>query len=188
VDNDEQPPPAMGQGAEDRKAVFAAIVQANQAWVRGYFRARLRDWASADDLAQDVFVTAYLKLRQFRGDASVASWLHGIAHNHLRNFIRKHREAAIGGSEELQALLDDSLKQGESGSEMPARFDALAECLQGLPKQARVLLEQRYVEGRSVGEIAEDAGKGYSALTMQLHRLRGMLADCISREMRRKAL
>ena len=160
-------------------------MRANQAWVRGYFRSRLSDWSAADDLAQDVFVTAYLKIRHFRGDSNVESWLRGIAHNHLRNFIRKHREAAVGGSGELQAMIEAGSGEWMAETKMPARIDALAECLRRMPDQAKALLEERYVTGRSVREIADDSGKGYSALTMQLHRLREMLAECITRELRR---
>ncbi len=183
VDERNQRQPKLGN--RDREAAFEEIVRANQAWVRGYLRSRLWDWAAADDLAQDVFVTAYLKFRDFRGDSSMESWLRGIAHNHLRNFIRKHREAAIGGSEELQALIDEDCGAWHSDAESSARADALAECLRRLPEHAKALLERRYVVGRSVREIADDTGKGYSALTMQLRRFRETLADCIAREMRR---
>jgi RNA polymerase sigma-70 factor len=158
---------------------FDAIVRNNQRWLRGYFRSRLSDWAAADDLAQDVFVTAFLKIRSYRGDSTIESWLRGIAHNHLRNHIRKHREQALGGSEELQALLDQTCDQWQS--EMPSSvvLDALAACMDRLPIAARDLLDSRYVQGKSVREIEKETGKGYSALTMQFHRLREQLAECI---------
>ncbi|MFU8894434.1 MAG: sigma-70 family RNA polymerase sigma factor [Luteolibacter sp.] len=161
------------------------MVCEHQAWVRGYLRSRLTDWTAADDLAQDVFVTAYAKMRDFRGDSGVASWLRGIAHNHLRNFIRKNRETAIGGSEELQALLENGGEAWNGEHEIPARLDALAECLRRLPDHAKALLDQRYVAGRSVREMADISGKEYSALAMQLRRMREMLAECITKEMER---
>src|SRR6478735_8996949 len=78
---------------------FGALVRRYEATVRGYFRVRLRDWAAADDLAQDVFVTAFRRIREFRGDSSFATWLRSIALNHLRNYLRKHREELVGGTE-----------------------------------------------------------------------------------------
>lgn len=161
------------------------MVCEHQEWVRGYLRSRLADWTAADDLAQDVFVTAYLKMRDFRGDSGVASWLRGIARNHLRNFIRKHRETAIGGSEELQALIENGSNPWGGEHEIPARLDALAECLRRLPDHAKALLDQRYVAGRSMREMADDSGKGYSALAMQLRRMREMLAECITKQLER---
>lgn len=179
-EKDEQRAHEAGKGDSD---AFAAIVRDNQRWLRGYFRSRLSDWAAADDLAQDVFVTAFLKIRSFRGDSSVESWLCGIARNHLRNHLRKHREQAFGGSEEMQALLEQSCEQW-LGEELVSRtLEALATCKERLPRLAKDLLDLRYVEGKSVREISRETGRGYSALTMQFHRLRELLAECITKEL-----
>lgn len=164
---------------------FAQLVRENQAWVRGFLRARLRDWASADDLAQDVFVTAYLKRGSFRGASSVETWLHGIAQNHLRNFLRKHRETAAGGSEDLQLLLEEGCDPAEGARSPQGRLDALMECLERLPEHSRALLDARYVRGRSVREISEQTGTGYSALSMRFQRLRELLAECIRNQLER---
>jgi len=164
---------------------FSAIVRDNQRWLRGFFRARLSDWTAAADLAQDVFVTAYLKIRTFRGDSSIETWLRGIANNHLRNHIRKHREQAIGGSGELQVLLEQSCDDWQGGAPPSRSLEALAICKERVPSAAMALLEMRYAQGKSVREISKETGRGYSALTMQFHRLRELLAECITREMER---
>lgn len=178
----ETQPYETGEGDPD---AFAAIVRGNQRWLRGYFRSRLSDWATADDLAQDVFVTAFLKIRSFRGDSSVETWLCGIARNHLRNYLRKHREQALGGSEEMQALLERSCHEWQGEEPVGRTLEALATCKERLPSPARDLLDRRYVEDKSVREIARETGKGYSALTMRFHRLREMLAECITKELER---
>ncbi len=177
-------PQAHGAGKADPEA-FAAIVRDNQRWLRSYFRSRLSDWAAADDLAQDVFITAFKQIRRFRGDSSIASWLRGIAHNHLRNHLRKHREVALGGSEELQALLEQSCDQWHEAEDISPAMEALANCKARLPQMARSLLDLRYGQEKSLYEIAEITGKGYSALTMQFHRLRLLLAKCITNELER---
>lgn len=182
---DEKKEPQPDETAKGDPDAFAAIVRDNQRWLRGYFRSRLSDWAAADDLAQDVFVTAYLKIRSFRGDSSVESWLCGIARNHLRNHLRKHREQALGGSEEMQALLEQSCEQWFGGEPVSRTLEALAVCKERLPSPSRDLLDLRYAEGKSVREISQETGKGYSALTMQFHRLRELLAECITKELER---
>jgi len=158
---------------------FSELVLANEGWLRGFLRARLRDWSSADDLAQDAFITAFQRLKGFRGDSSFESWLRGIAVNHLRNFIRKKREECVGGSEELQILIGEACDGWEDDVPGGARIEALQECLSQIEGKSRALLEQRYVIGKTVREISKESGRGYSALTMQLHRLREALADCI---------
>ena len=162
---------------------FDQIVRHNQTWLRAYFRSRLQDKASADDLAQEVFVTAYLKHQSFKGESSIESWLGGIAHNHLRNFIRKKRDKAVGGSAEIQAIWEESCDHWEKHRPVDRSLDALAECIRLLPESSSDLLKQRYNMGLSVREIATKTGKGYSGLSMQFFRLRELLAKCIQQEL-----
>lgn len=177
--SDERPTDRTEQIGPD---AFEGLVRRNLPWVRGYFRSRLRDWSSADDLAQDVFVTAFVKLENFRGESQVETWLLGIARNHLRNFLRKHREEAVGLGEDLQALLDRKCEPAESHGTAEGRLQRLRHCLDRLPEQARELLDARYVQGFSIREISAKQGRGYSALAMQIHRLRDLLLECIERE------
>jgi len=158
---------------------FGELVRMHEGWLRGMLRARLSDWAAADDLAQDAFVTAFRKLRDFRGDSSFESWLRGIAMNHLRNFIRKRREVCIGGDAELQELLGAE----EEPPQEDETLEALRECLKRIAGPSRELLDSRYVTGKSVRQISAETGRGYSALTMQLHRLRVALGECIKQTM-----
>lgn len=159
-------------------AAFGALVDRHQTLVRGWLRVRLTDWATADDLAQEVFVTAFRRVRTYAGEAPFPGWLVGIARNHWRNHLRKHQAEAVGGSEELATLIgcDPLLERRDEGH----LVDALRACLEPLGGPARELLEQRYVAGRTVRDLAASSGRGYSALTMQIHRLREVLAECIS--------
>ena len=164
-------------------AAFGSLVDQHQTLVRGWLRVRLGDWATADDLAQEVFVTAFRRIRSYSGEAAFAAWLTGIARNHWRNHLRKHQAQAVGGTDDLAALVDaDPLLHRQDEGQL---VDALRACLEPLGGAARDLLEQRYVTGRTVRELAASSGRGYSALTMQLHRLREVLADCISERVAR---
>ena len=59
---------------------------------------------------------------------------------------------------------------------------ALRRCLEKLDQPSRDLLDQRYVAERTVREISAESERGYSALTMQLLRIRKSLAVCIRRQ------
>lgn len=159
---------------------FGDIVRRHQGWLRAYLRARMSDWSEADDLAQEVFLTAYRRIHDFRGEGELEPWLKTIAKNHLRNHVRKRRDQYVGGSEELGRLLDQDA--GGIATDRPS-LEALAECLRQVEGASRSLLNERYVEGKSVRDLAAQSGRGYSALTMQLHRLREILADCVRRKL-----
>ncbi len=180
----ELPDDTLIRSAQDGDiAAFGSLVDRHQTLVRGWLRVRLGDWASADDLAQEVFVTAFKRIRTYAGNAPFPAWLTGIARNHWRNHLRKHQAEAVGGTEELASLVgaDPWLQQRDEGH----LVDALRACLEPLGDSARELLEQRYVTGRTVRDLAASSGRGYSALTMQLHRLREVLADCIGARVER---
>ncbi|MCW1916895.1 sigma-70 family RNA polymerase sigma factor [Luteolibacter sp. GHJ8] len=162
---------------------FGQLVRHHEGWVRGFLRSRIRDWAAADDLAQDVFVTAFKRVKAYRGESSFEGWLRGIAVNHLRNFVRKRREQCIGGSEELQVLIDRGTEAFLGDAEESDALEALHKCLARIDGPSRELLTERYVSGKTVREISAASGRGYSALTMQLHRLRDALAACVARKL-----
>ncbi|MCU0797706.1 MAG: sigma-70 family RNA polymerase sigma factor [Akkermansiaceae bacterium] len=162
---------------------FGELVRLHEGWVRAYLRTRMRDWSAADDLAQEVFVTAFRRIRTYEGDGSFEGWLRGIAHNHWRNHLRKRRESPIGGYEEIQIMLEAGADPFRPAGDDHRALDALRECLMHVDGPSRDLLQQRYSKGLSVREISASCGRGYSALTMQLHRLRESLAECIRRKL-----
>lgn len=58
---------------------FSELVMRHQAGVRGFLTRVCRDAAEAEDLAQETFLTAWGKLGTVKPDASVRSWLCGLA-------------------------------------------------------------------------------------------------------------
>jgi RNA polymerase sigma-70 factor (ECF subfamily) len=167
--------------AGDTRA-FSDLVLRHQWAVRAFLLARLAQRDAAEDLAQETFVLAWQKLREFDTSRPFVPWLRGIAENLLRNHLRKFKEPPIGGDEALQAMLDARLEemgQGESGD---PRAAVLGECLSRIDGPSSQLLTARYVEGKSLAELCDLTGRKHSALTMQLHRLRVILADCIERK------
>lgn len=158
---------------------FELLVRKHQAAIRGYLSARLSRKEDAEDLAQEVFITAYRRRETFSQGVKIEAWFRGIARNLLMNHVRKFRAKPIGGNEELQAFIDQGVQEESDDS----LVESLRECVSELDAPSRELLEQRYTEGITVREMEAQTGRGYSALTMQLHRIRGSLANCIEKKM-----
>jgi RNA polymerase sigma-70 factor (ECF subfamily) len=160
-------------------AAFSRLVLKYQWAVRAFLLTRLSRKHEAEDLAQETFLTAWKRLKDFDLTRPIGPWLRGIAENHLRNHLRKFRAEPIGGSEALQQILDlqtTSQQAPEAESELAV---ALADCIEQVDRTARELLIARYAEGRSMAEICKQTGKKHSAMTMKLHRLRLALAACV---------
>ncbi len=170
-------------------AAFESLVEAHQAGVRAFFRMRVFDWSTADDLAQEVFITAFKRIATFRAESRFGTWVRGIAVNHLRNWLRQRRDEPVGGGEELQALFSEQVdlqyhyeQSGGRESEETMMLAALERCLGKLTRSARKLLDERYHLGQTVRDISTRTSRGYSGVVMQLLRIRTMLAGCIRQE------
>lgn len=84
---------------DDDHHAFATLVRNHQQSIRQFLR-RLTggNTALADDIAQQVFISAYDKLSTFRAEASFSTWLHSIAYRSFLNEMRRshhHTEVAL---------------------------------------------------------------------------------------------
>lgn len=88
--------PALVAAARANSArAMAEIVRRHQSAVRGFLRRVTGNPADADDLAQETFLTAFARLDTFRGDASLRSWLCGIAYRKASTDRRSTTRRAI---------------------------------------------------------------------------------------------
>src|SRR4051812_12604986 len=67
------------------EAAFVEIVERYREKVFSIALGMLRNRADAEEVAQDTFVRAYRGLAKFRGDSSLATWLHRVTMNLARN-------------------------------------------------------------------------------------------------------
>jgi RNA polymerase sigma-70 factor (ECF subfamily) len=159
-------------------AAFGMLVERHHANVRACLAVRMNSVHDAEDLAQEAFLIAFRKLPGIDPTMSLGPWLRGIAMNLLANYRRKFRATPIGANEELQTLIDSRIEPSEHESE---RMSALRECLETLDGPSRALVSARYADGATLDELASQTKRKTSAVSMQLHRLRALLAECIEK-------
>lgn len=163
---------------------FAVFVRRHQAAVRWALARYVREPATVDDLAQEVFLQAHQGLTEFRGSASPRAWLLGIARNlakqHLRTESRrKAREQGPLAVKIAQWRLDRLERTPEDLAEQESLFSALWECLGNLAPGTRQAVEDHYFAGRTLESIARQQGRSAGAVRMMLLRVRQALAECI---------
>ena len=137
---------------------FSELVMRYQSHVRACLVVRLDGRDEAEDLAQEAFVTAYRKLDEFDLDRAFGPWIRTIAFNRLRNYWRKHRAEPVGGNEELKLLVDEQIGLQYSEESESDALVALRQCLEKLPSATRELLDMRYGDGLTVGELSRRLG------------------------------
>jgi RNA polymerase sigma-70 factor, ECF subfamily len=138
----------------------------------------LGDPQKAEDATHDVFLKAFRRLDQFRGDASVRTWLYRIAINHCQNLCSSwHNRHVQANSEdavwETSPAKTDSplrvLETKELGQRIQTTLDALSD-------EYRLLLLLVADEELSYDEIAALVGQSSDAVRGKLHRARKAFA------------
>ena len=81
--------PALSLSADD----FAQLVERHQQALRAFLRRVSGDWALADDLAQETFLTAWSRLGRLAPGQSAGAWLCGIGYNKYLTALRGARRA-----------------------------------------------------------------------------------------------
>ncbi len=128
--------------------------------------------ADVDDLVQETLLNAWRSRDQFRGDASLVSWILAIAKNRLR--MRRRSERARAALEtalraiDREEIPDDVVRSDEAAGAVRRALHALE------PDQRDVLL-RRYYQGLSVKTIAAALGETEKAVESRLHRAREAL-------------
>jgi RNA polymerase sigma-70 factor, ECF subfamily len=137
------------------------------------------DRSHAEELTQDVFVRAWSKLDQFRGEAAFGTWLHRLAVNVVLNARKTEgRNRARFDDEGGEAI--DALPQSGSVSLPGASIDLEAAIVM-LPPGARRIFVLHDVEGYKHEEIAEMLGITAGGSKAQLHRARHLLREALQR-------
>jgi RNA polymerase sigma factor (sigma-70 family) len=136
---------------------------------------RLLGLADAEDGTQEVFVRAWHRLHQFRGDAAFATWLHRLAVNVLLRELKRSQKH----------LPEDTPLESIAINPAPAIDIDLERALATLPLGIREVVVLHDMESYTHHEIGRLLGIGQSASKMRLHRgrsaLRALLAGGDSR-------
>jgi RNA polymerase sigma-70 factor (ECF subfamily) len=169
--------------ARARRGSLPACEQIYRAYHRpaysvAYRIARCPD--TAQEIAQEAFITAFRKIRQYRGDAPFWGWLRRVVVNHAISTIRRDRH---GDTVEWQEYHEpEAPPQERMGQAMD--LDA---ALGLLSPEDRAVVWLHDVEGYNHGEIAELFGKTESFSKTRLSRARSRLRDLIERRDARNA-
>jgi RNA polymerase sigma-70 factor, ECF subfamily len=155
---------APAQGAQGISAeAFDALVRAHQCQIYRILLLQLRDADAAETLTQECFLRAYAKRDDFRGEASIGTWLIRIALNLARDHAKSRRMA-------FWRLLGRDRREGDPGSRDAAlpdpdphperrliareRLAAVWARVDRLPGRQRTCFVLRYIEEMPIGEIA----------------------------------
>jgi RNA polymerase sigma-70 factor (ECF subfamily) len=177
---DERPDDLLVEEARrGSRGAFAELVRRHERRVYGLVFRMVRDHSDADDLAQEVFLTAFKSIASFRHGSSFYTWLYRIAVNTSLTFLKKRsrekdraefREDLAGGGPGLAVSFSP---EGRSAlNELRGRID---EAVDGLPGHFRASFVLVAGQGLSHAEAAKVLGCSENTVAWRMHKARKLL-------------
>ena len=139
----------------------------------------LGNQADAEDLLQEIFLSAHRKLESFRGEAALGTWLYRLAMNQILDYVRSRagRAAQVTDGLEDATVLADAT--GHRLADRAIERIDLERAVAELPEGCRAAFLLHDVEGLEHKEIAGVLGIAEGTSKSQVHkarlRLRGLL-------------
>lgn len=147
----------------------------HQSSVKAFILSLRPDFASADDILQETFLTVTRKAEDFEEGSNFIAWVFTIARFKVMEAGRRHpRETDLSDD-----LLDTLAAEAPPADFFDTRLAALLACLDRLAPRAREIVRLRYQEEHGPGEIALRLKWKTAAVNVALSRARQLLRSCV---------
>ncbi len=130
-----------------------------------------------DDVVQDIFVTLFAKISQFRFESSFETWVHRMAVNQSLQHLRKSKREQV----RVREYAENSASQVIVSNDQLFRENAelLGIAMNQLSGDQRAILHMKEVEGFGYKEIAEVLGVPEGTVGSRLNKARSELRSAL---------
>jgi RNA polymerase sigma-70 factor, ECF subfamily len=138
----------------------------------------LKDYASAEDAAQETFIQVYRSINSFKGQSSLYTWMYKIVINKCRNILKK---------KDIYSSLDET-EIFESGNDI--EYEVLSDIsmenvgrgVLSLAYIYREVITLFYFEDLAIKDICSILNESEGTIKSKLHRGRKILKDILLKE------
>ncbi len=171
---------------------FEALVTRYQKRMLNIAYRMVNDYDEACDIVQDVFVSAYRNIKNFRGESNFCTWLTAITVNHAKNRLKQLRARQV-----REVFSIDEPIQREDGemvidppSNEPSILDKIEnrdfqqkvqECISALEPEFREVMVLRDIQGFSYEEICGVLKMRDGTVKSRLFRARDAVRKCLKK-------
>lgn len=176
---DERPDEALVEDVRrGRTEAFSELARRHQERIYRLIYGMTRNRSDADDLSQEVLMTAFRSIAGFRGTSGFYTWLYRIAVNRTLNFLRERRpekdradfreDLSCGGA----AAAENSPEGCSIRNELRGRMAEAVDSLPPLYKASFLLVVD---QGLSHAQAARALGCSENTVSWRMHKARKML-------------
>lgn len=163
---------------EGRPGAYEELVKRYEAKVYSMALNFTRNREEALDIAQDVFLKAYLALPGFHARSEFGTWLYRISINHIKDVLRKKKRSAEVSLDEVAeqaAPGGDPVRDTEESRQQERRKALVQRAIAELPEKYRLVLTLRDIQGLPYEQISEVLRLSPGTVDSRLHRARRLL-------------
>lgn len=156
------------------KEVFRILINRHKEKVRNIIFSTLSDIDVIDDLAQEVFITVFKNLRNFRYESQFTTWLYRITINKCKDYLRRKKVRRI-----FSPLEDEYNYNTTEIDENNDVRSLVHKSINKLNDTLKIPLILRDIEGLSYQEISETLNLDLGTVKSRIFRAREALRNIL---------
>ena len=161
-------------------AAFTALVTRYHAAVYRWALTFARDPDEAEDISQEVFVTAHRRLSDYRSDGTLDAWLYRITRRVATHIRRtRKRRGRLAASAAARPLRDVYTTDPGGRVDRVRAASVIRELFSGLPARQREIFDLVDLQGLTPAEAAERTGMKPVSVRANLFKARKSIRDSL---------
>jgi RNA polymerase sigma-70 factor (ECF subfamily) len=166
---------------EDHTEVFLQLLSEHERDIRVYVIAMIGKVSDAEEILQETRLAMWKNFEQFELGTNFKAWGRKVAYHRILAF-RTNRSREARRAELSERFYENLNEAVEEVVEEGPKEKKLTECMQKLHKEHRQIIQLRYMEEKSVEEVAEAMRRTLTATYRVISRIRESLRKCINEE------
>jgi RNA polymerase sigma-70 factor (ECF subfamily) len=159
-------------------AAFRTLILSLETRLFYFIRRFVSDEHRAADILQDVWLTAFQKLRRLREPAAFRGWVYQIAHDRAATITRRESRSAetltVDVADDAVASVDEFTRRDQAA--------AVHRAIDRLSAEHRAVITLRFLEDLSLAAIAEILREPLGTVKSRLHYAKESLRRLLTEE------
>jgi len=134
-----------------------------------------------EDVTQDIFVVVVHALKGFEARSRFNTWLYTIVNRQIADYYRRRYRKGENAADDLE-MVEDTIPAGGGGQENLDEQIEVQAAIQRLPEHYQEIILQRFADGLTFEEIAQQRGQSLEAVKSLYRRAIQAVRDQIGGE------
>ncbi|PCJ62057.1 MAG: hypothetical protein COA79_05055 [Planctomycetota bacterium] len=164
--------------------MYEILVRENEPMLQAYILGIVKDPVLTEDICQDAFVKAYVKLDTLKSKETFGAWLRTIAKNiAFEELKRRKREVAL--EPEVLLGMEEVFRGIENRAEdnWAEKLNLVERCFQALPEKLHITCKMYYFENHRAVDISKHLDISLQSILKRLERVRSNMRKCVERKL-----